>query len=110
MAGRTGGRAGPDGGPGASRVAAGGPGPTTLRPVVAESPVLRYRCGACGNLTRFDVVTQRRTRAFHHFSVGGELSVEDVEVLAESVEEVSCRWCGHGDAIEVLAEGRTAGR
>ncbi|MGH9078585.1 MAG: hypothetical protein ACRDYE_00625 [Acidimicrobiales bacterium] len=65
----------------------------------------RYRCAACGNLTRFDVVTERRTRAFHHFSVGGELTIEDVEVLDEMVEEVSCRWCGHGDAIEVLADG-----
>jgi hypothetical protein len=31
----------------------------------------RYRCSACGNLTRFDVVASRRTRSFHHFSVGG---------------------------------------
>ena len=64
--------------------------------------VARYRCTACGNITRFDVVTDRRTRAFHHFSVGGELSVEDEQVLAEDVVEVSCRWCGHGRAIEVL--------
>lgn len=62
----------------------------------------RYRCAACGNLTRFDVVTRRRTRAFHHYSLGGDLSVEDVDVLEEEVEEVSCRWCGHGNAIEVL--------
>jgi hypothetical protein len=66
---------------------------------------LRYRCAACGNLTRFDVVTDRRTRAFHHFSVGGELSVEDEQVLSESVVEVSCRWCGHGRSIEVLDDG-----
>jgi hypothetical protein len=65
----------------------------------------RYRCAACGNLTRFDVVTSRRTKAFHHYSVGGELSVEDVEVLHESVEEVSCRWCGKGTAIEVIEDG-----
>jgi hypothetical protein len=65
----------------------------------------RYRCAACGNLTRFNVVTNRRTRAFHHFSVGGELSVEDVEVLDESVEEVSCRWCGNGNAIETIEDG-----
>ncbi len=64
----------------------------------------RYRCGACGNLTRFNVVTTRRTRAFHHFSVGGELTVEEVEVLDESVEEVSCRWCGNGNAIEVIGD------
>lgn len=62
----------------------------------------RYRCAACGNLTRFDVVTDRRTRAFHHFSVGGELTLEDEEVLSEQVVEVSCRWCGHGRAVEVV--------
>jgi len=62
----------------------------------------RYRCGACGNLTRFDVTSTRTTRAFHHFTVGGELVVEDEEVLEESVHEVACRWCGHGRAVEVL--------
>jgi hypothetical protein len=36
--------------------------------------------------------------------VGGELTIEDVEVLHESVEEVSCRWCGHGSAVEVIDE------
>jgi hypothetical protein len=61
----------------------------------------RYRCSACGNLTRFDVVQSRRTRAFHHFSVGGELSIEDEEVLEAHVEEITCRWCGaSGDRIE----------
>jgi DNA-directed RNA polymerase subunit RPC12/RpoP len=64
----------------------------------------RYRCAACGNLTRFDVITTRRTRAFHHYTVGGELTVEDEQVLAETVEEVSCRWCGSGRAVEELAE------
>jgi len=33
----------------------------------------RYRCTGCGNLTRFDVVATRRTKAFHHFSVAGDL-------------------------------------
>jgi hypothetical protein len=64
----------------------------------------RYRCSACGNLTRFDVVTTRRTRAFHHFTVGGELTVEDEELLSEVVEDVSCRWCGSGRAVEELRE------
>ena len=71
----------------------------------ANPGLTRYRCAACGNLTRFDVVTSRRTKAFHHYSVGGELSVEDVEVLHESVDEVSCRWCGNGKAIEVIGDG-----
>ena len=64
----------------------------------------RYRCAACGNLTRFDVTTSRRTRAFHHYTVGGELKVEDEQVLSESVEDVVCRWCGHGRSVEVLEE------
>jgi hypothetical protein len=63
----------------------------------------RFRCSACGNLTRFDVVASRRTRAFHHFSVGGELTVEDEVLLDETIDTVSCRWCGAaGEAIEQI--------
>ena len=65
---------------------------------------IRYRCTACGNLTRFDVTSTRRTRAFHHFTVGGELTVEEEEVLAEDVEDVSCRWCGNGRAVEAIRD------
>jgi hypothetical protein len=69
--------------------------------------VTRYRCTSCGNLTRFDVVAKRRTRAFFHFTTGGDLSVEDEEVLDETVESVTCRWCGPAGAVEVVtpAEG-----
>ncbi len=63
----------------------------------------RFRCTACGNLTRFDVVLSRRTRAFHHYTVGGELSVEDEEVLDEKLEQVACRWCGDGDHVEPVS-------
>lgn len=59
----------------------------------------RYRCTACGNLTRFDVVSTRRTRAFHHYSVGGELEVEHEDVLDETIESVTCRWCGTADTV-----------
>ncbi len=69
----------------------------------------RYRCTACGNLTRFDVTTSRRTRAFHHFSVGGELEIEDEEVLAAHTEEVSCRWCGTAKDVIELDEADIAG-
>ncbi len=76
---------------------AGGP------PARAEGPAaIRYRCAACGNLTRFDVVTRTRTKAFHHYSLGGELALEEVDVLEQEVESVSCRWCGNGDAIELV--------
>ena len=66
----------------------------------------RYRCTGCGNLTRFDVAISRRTREYHHFTVGGDLEVEAVEVVEESIESVQCRWCGAtGDRIEVLDAG-----
>ncbi len=83
-------------------------GVTTDSPATATteaSSAARYRCAACGNLTRFDVVTTRRTRAFHHYSVGGDLTVEEIEVLDESVEEVTCRWCGNGKAVEEIEPG-----
>ena len=64
----------------------------------------RYRCNACGNLTRFDVMTDRRTREFHHYSVGGVLSVEEERVVSEDVVEVSCRWCGHGRGVETIPD------
>jgi hypothetical protein len=70
----------------------------------------RYRCAGCGNLTRFDVAISRRTREYHHFTVGGDLEVEAVEVVEESIESVQCRWCGAtGDRIEVLAGDDEAG-
>lgn len=68
----------------------------------------RYRCSACGNLTRFDVRVTRTTRAFHHYTVGGELEVEEAEVLAEVVDEVLCRWCGTGESVVEYDES-TAG-
>jgi hypothetical protein len=70
--------------------------------------LVRYRCTACGNLTRFDVVTTRRTRTFHHYTVGGALTVEDEELLSEVIEEVSCRWCGNGTNIEEISETESA--
>ncbi len=63
----------------------------------------RYRCDACGNLTRFNVTVTRRTAEFHHFSVGGDLEVEDQELLSEKVETVQCRWCG-ANAVELVVE------
>ena len=61
---------------------------------------VRYRCTLCGNLTRFDVVEQKRTRSYYHFTIGGALRVEEEEVLDRSVEEVRCRWCNASDHVE----------
>ncbi len=69
---------------------------------MADSSPTRYRCTGCGNLTRFDVTSSRRTRSFHHYSVGGELRVEETEVLSETIEEVRCRWCGTAAGVVEL--------
>ena len=78
--------------------------------VGARSAALCYRlpqpgtaAHSCGNLTRFDVTVTSTVRSFHHYSVGGELSVEDSEALSERVDSVECRWCGPCGAVEELA-------
>lgn len=63
----------------------------------------RWRCAHCGNLTRFDVVRSTRAREFWHVSMAGESVVEETEIIAETVEQVLCRWCGAGDRIEIVA-------
>lgn len=63
-----------------------------------------YVCGQCGNKTRFDVVESKRTRSFQHFSLGGEMTVEEEEVLDRTVEQIVCRWCGSSSNIEEVAE------
>jgi hypothetical protein len=65
----------------------------------------RFRCGQCGNLTRFDVVEWRRSRSFYHFTLGGHLTIEDEEVVEAERERVTCRWCGSEDIEEVAVEG-----
>jgi hypothetical protein len=62
-------------------------------------PQVSYRCDACGNKTRFDVFETKRVRAFHHFTLGGESTIDEEEVLDRSVEKVVCRWCGSSDQI-----------
>jgi hypothetical protein len=62
----------------------------------------RWRCGACGNLTRFDVTRSRRTTEFWHFDLAGDHQVEETQLRDEVLESVTCRWCGRSDAIELV--------
>ena len=71
-------------------------------PVPPSTPDTRWRCAACGNLTRFDVVRTRRLREFVHADLAGEPVVEESETLADVVEHVTCRWCGAVDAVELV--------
>jgi hypothetical protein len=64
-----------------------------------------YRCSACGNKTRFDLTEAKRVRSFLHFTLGGELTVEEEEVLERTVEKVVCRWCGSETAVESSEAG-----
>lgn len=69
----------------------------------------RWRCAHCGNLTRFDVVRSTRSREFWHLGMSGEPVIEEREVLAETIEVVECRWCGHGDRVEMVARPEFGG-
>ncbi len=59
----------------------------------------RWRCTRCGNLTRFDVQRTVRTREYWHADLAGEPEIEEVAVLSENVESVTCRWCGSGEQV-----------
>lgn len=79
------------------------PGPGRPRVTLGDVSEQRYRCNGCGNVTRFNVTAVRRTRAFHHYDLGGELAVEEEVVEAETIESVECRWCGTGSHVELVA-------
>jgi hypothetical protein len=71
-------------------------------------PDQRWRCAGCGNLTRFDVVRSRRTVEYWHVDLAGDAVVEDAEVREDTVESVTCRWCGRADAVELVARNVSA--
>jgi hypothetical protein len=66
--------------------------------------IIRYRCWGCGNKTRFDVTDAVTRRRFSHYSLGGELTIEEEEILEQDVLKVVCRWCDRSDAIEEITE------
>lgn len=75
------------------------------------APGWRYRCDACGNVTRFDVVESARTRRYVHFDLGGQPAIDEEEVLTATVESVTCRWCTREDAVRIEpAPGSEAGQ
>jgi transposase len=65
---------------------------------------MTFRCEACGNKTRFDVYENKRVRAFHHFTLGGDVTIEEEDVLESTIESVVCRWCGSSTAIVETGE------
>ena len=71
--------------------------------VVLPDANTRWRCGACGNLTRFDVTQTSRTTEFWHFDLAGQHQVDDSRTQSQQLEQVTCRWCGRSDAIELVS-------
>jgi hypothetical protein len=71
-------------------------------PVPAPTAGTRWRCTLCGNLTRFDVQRSTRAREYVHVSLAGEPVVEEREVVTDTVEHVTCRWCGRVDSVELV--------
>ena len=64
----------------------------------------RYRCAACGNVTRFDVEVTERARWYWHADLSGRGTIDGQE-RETTVHRVSCRWCGGED---VVVEARPA--
>jgi len=60
-----------------------------------------YRCAHCGNRTRFDVYEDLSRRRFLHFTLGGDMEVDEEETLSHTTKRIVCRWCDRDDAIEV---------
>jgi hypothetical protein len=71
-------------------------------PAPEPTATTRWRCTLCGNLTRFDVTRTTRAREYVHLDLAGDASVEEREVLADTVEHVTCRWCNAVDQIELV--------
>ncbi|MEK8170397.1 hypothetical protein NKH77_14455 [Streptomyces sp. M19] len=63
----------------------------------------RWRCTLCGNLTRFDVTRSTRAVEYVHLDLAGDPTVEEREVVSETIESVRCRWCNTVDQIELVA-------
>jgi len=65
-----------------------------------------YRCDACGNKTRFDVFDTVQRRRFEHSDLGGEVTVEDEEILTRTVDRIVCRWCDRSDVVVEVQPNR----
>jgi hypothetical protein len=71
--------------------------------VPAPTAETRWRCSLCGNLTRFDVERTVRSREYVHVDLAGAASVEEYEVVLESVDRVTCRWCRRPGSVELVS-------
>ena len=71
-------------------------------PQPLPGPDTRWRCTVCGNLTRFDVLRTTKAREYVHADLAGDQEVEERELLEDTVEHVTCRWCNAVDQVELV--------
>ena len=69
--------------------------------VPVPTATTRRRCALCGNPTRFDGQSSTPSREFVPVTMAGEPAVEERQV-AETIEHVTCRWCGRADEVELV--------
>lgn len=74
----------------------------TMTTVPSPTADTRWRCTLCGNLTRFDVTRSSKVVEYVHLDLAGEPTVEEREVVSETIESVRCRWCNAVDQIELV--------
>ncbi len=65
-----------------------------------------YRCDACGNKTRFDVYDTVMRRRFEHADLGGEVEIDDEEILSRTIDKIVCRWCDRSDSVVEVQQDR----
>jgi hypothetical protein len=70
--------------------------------VPAPTAETRWRCSLCGNLTRFDVERTVRSREYVHVDLAGAQAVDEREVVAETIDQVTCRWCRRPGTVELV--------
>lgn len=75
---------------------------TATMTVPLPTDTTRWRCTLCGNLTRFDVTRASKVVEYVHLDLAGEPTVEEREVLSETIESVRCRWCNAVDQVELV--------
>lgn len=76
--------------------------------ITAPDETNRWRCSRCGNLTRFDVVRTTRAKQYWHFDLSGDVEVQEEDALVDTIDSVSCRWCGAGDTVELVPRAADA--
>jgi hypothetical protein len=62
----------------------------------------RFKCNACGGLTRFSIKRSLLVETYYHQTVAGDIIPETPEVLTDEIISVECVWCGHGKNVEEI--------